>query len=153
MPLQRLKNYLDEHHVSYELIPHAETATAQETAAAAHIPGRELAKTVIVEIDGHWAMVALPASDQLDTEKLREVTGAGQVRLASEDEFKSIFEDCEVGAMPPFGNLYGMPVFVDQHLREDTQIAFNAGTHRELMRMPYDEFERLVDPVVAIVHT
>lgn len=152
MPLQRLRQYLDEHHVQYELIPHAETPTAQETAAAAHIPGKEVAKTVIVAIDGNWAMVVLPASDQLDMDKLQRVTGASEVRLATEDDFQAMFEDCEVGAMPPFGNLYGLPVFVDQHLREDARIAFNAGSHRELIRMPYDDFERLVHPVVASIH-
>ena len=152
MPLKRLQQYLEENHVSYELIPHPETMTAQETAAATHISGKEMAKSVVVGIDGKWAMVVLPASDSLDMEKLRRVTGAGEVKLASEDDLQMIFQDCELGAMPPFGNLYDLPVFVDEHLREDSRIAFNAGSHRELMRMPYDDFERLTNPVVASVH-
>ncbi|MEX0653107.1 MAG: YbaK/EbsC family protein [Phycisphaeraceae bacterium] len=153
MPLERLRKYLDEHHVRYELIPHLPTFTAQETAAATHTPGKAMAKTLIVGIDGRWAMVVLPATDQLDLERLRHVTGAAEVRLASEDDFKVLFDDCEPGAMPPFGNLYDLPVFVDAHLREDVQIAFEAGSHHELIRMPYADYERLVEPVVATIHT
>lgn len=153
MPMERLKKYLDEHHVSYELIPHPPTFTAQETAAAAHIPGKQVAKTVIVAIDGRWAMVVLPAFETLDLRRLREVTGATDVQLATEDDFSVIFPDCELGAMPPFGNLYGMRVFVAPHLREDDRIAFNAGSHSEMIRMPYDDFERLVEPVVAPINT
>ena len=152
MPMQRLRQYLDENHVSYELIPHAETPTAQQTAAAAHVPGKELAKSVIVAIDGKFAMVVLPAPDELDLDKLKKVVGSSDVWLASEDDFQNIFQDCELGAMPPFGNLYDLPVFVDEHLREDVRIAFNAGNHRELIRMPYEDFERLVEPVVASLH-
>ena len=152
MPMQRLRQYLEENHISYELIPHPETPTAQQTAAAAHVPGKELAKTVIVAIDGRFAMVVLPAPDELDLDKLKKVVGTNDVWLASEDDFQNIFGDCELGAMPPFGNLYDVPVFVDEHLREDARIAFNAGNHRELIRMPYADFERLVHPVVASLH-
>jgi Ala-tRNA(Pro) deacylase len=134
MSESRLKDFLDEEHVKYVTIGHSPAFTAQEIAAMTHIPGKELAKTVVVKIDGELAMVV--------TESL----GADEVDLASEGEFKDSFPDCETGAMPPFGNLYGMNVFVSQALREDEQIAFNAGSHSELVRLPYTEFQRLVHP-------
>jgi len=123
--------------------------TAQEVAAAAHVPGKEVAKTVMVKLDGDLAMVVLPATDRVSIERVRAATGAREVELAAEHEFSDLFPKCEVGAMPPFGNLWDLPVFVDEHLREDEVIAFNAGTHTELMKLPYSEFERLVEPVVA----
>ena len=120
--------------------------TAQEIAALAHIPGKELAKTVIVKVDNELAMVVLPASEMVRLDHLRESLGTEFVELAEEDEFKSAFPDCETGAMPPFGNLYGMNVFVSQALREDDEIAFNAGSHSELIRLTYADYERLVHP-------
>jgi Ala-tRNA(Pro) deacylase len=149
MPVPRLKEFLDRNNVSYETIPHPPAYTTQEVAAAAHVPGREVAKTVMVKIDGEMAMAVVEAPDQVDLERLREVTGVGSVELAEEDEFKDLFPNCEPGAMPPFGNLWDMSVFVDQRLRESEMIAFNAGTHDELMRLSYGAFERLVEPVVA----
>jgi Ala-tRNA(Pro) deacylase len=149
MPVEKLKEFLDRNDVPYETIPHDQAYTTQEVAAAAHIPGRQVAKTVMVRVDGEMAMVVLEAPDKVDLERLREVTGAGMVELAGEAEFRGLFPSCEPGAMPPFGNLWDMQVFVDQRLREDERIAFNAGTHRELMRLAYGDFERLVEPVVA----
>ncbi|MFO7893662.1 MAG: YbaK/EbsC family protein [Longimicrobiales bacterium] len=149
MPVEKLKQFLEENGVDYETVAHPEAYTAQEAAAAAHIRGKEIAKTVMVKVDGAMAMVVLPATLQVDLERVEDVTGAGSVQLAGEDEFKDLFPTCEPGAMPPFGNLWDLPVFVDRHLREDEQIAFPAGSHHELVRMPYAEFERLVDPVVA----
>ena len=146
MSESRIKDYLDEERIKYVTIAHSPAFTAQEIAAMAHIPGKELAKTVIVKIDGVMAMVVTPASEQVELDHLREALGANDVDLASEDEFKDSFPDCETGAMPPFGNLYGMNVFVSQALREDEQIAFNAGSHSELVRLSYTEFERLVHP-------
>ncbi len=146
MSESRLKDFLDEEHVKYVTIGHSPAFTAQEIAAMAHIPGKELAKTVVVKIDGEMAMVVTSASEQVELNHLKETLGANEVDLASEDEFKDSFPDCETGAMPPFGNLYGMNVFVSQALREDEQIAFNAGSHTELVRLPYTEFERLVHP-------
>ena len=146
MSESRLKDFLDNEHIKYVTIAHSPAYTAQEIAAATHIPGKELAKTVVVKIDGEMAMVVTPASERVELDHLRESLGANEVGLASEDEFKDSFPDCETGAMPPFGNLYGMKVFVSQTLREDEQIAFNAGTHSELVRLPYTEFERLVHP-------
>lgn len=146
MPDTRLKEFLDNEHVKYVTIGHSPAFTAQEVAERAHIPGKELAKTVIVRIDGELAMIVLPASEHLKLEHLRRTLGAGDVEIAHEYEFKDAFPDCETGAMPPFGNLYGMKVFVAQALREDEEIAFNAGSHSELIRLPYAEYERLVQP-------
>lgn len=149
MPNERLKKFLDEHDVKFVTTSHSQAFTAQEVAAAAHVPGKELAKTVMVKLDGELAMIVLPATRRVDVERVKGVTGADEVALASEDEFSKLFPNCELGAMPPFGNLWGLTVFVDEHLREDEQIAFNAGTHTELMRLSYSDFERLVTPVVA----
>jgi Ala-tRNA(Pro) deacylase len=146
MPETRLKEFLDKEHVKYVTIGHSPAFTAQEVAATAHIPGKELAKTVIVKVDGELAMVVLPASEHVRLSHVREMLGAKDVELADEDEFKKAFPDCETGAMPPFGNLYGMNVFVSQVLREDDEIAFNAGSHSELIRLPYADYERLVHP-------
>ena len=149
MPVAKLKAFLDEHHVQYDTIEHPTAFTAQEAAAAAHIPGKELAKTVMVKLDGRMVMAVLAAPDHLSMERLRSTTGADAVELATEVEFRRLFPDCEAGAMPPFGNLWDLEVFVDQRLREDERIAFEAGSHRELLRMTYADFERLVRPVVA----
>ena len=146
MPETRLKDFLDKEHVKYVTIAHSPAYTAQEIAALTHTPGKELAKTVIVKIDGKLAMVVLPASAKVRVNHLRETLGTESVEIASENEFASAFPDCETGAMPPFGNLYGMNVFVDQTLREDDEIAFNAGSHDELIRLAYAEYERLVHP-------
>jgi Ala-tRNA(Pro) deacylase len=151
MSESRLKDFLDEEHVKYVTIAHSPAFTAQEIAAMAHIPGKELAKTVVVKIDGELAMVVTPASTQVELDNLKETLGASEVDLASESEFKDSFPDCETGAMPPFGNLYGMDVFVSQALREDDEIAFNAGSHSELVRLPYSEFQRLVHPTPVSV--
>ena len=148
MPAQRLKEFLDNHQIKYVTITHSSAYTAQEVAASAHIPGKEMAKIVMVEIDGRIAMAVLPASYRVDLHELKEATGAEQVKLACEKEFADMFPGCEVGAMPPFGNLFGMDVFVAAPLAEDEDIAFNAGTHTELVRMAYEDFERLVNPRV-----
>src|SRR5438045_2757665 len=107
-----------------------------------------MAKTVIVRLDGKTAMAVLPAHRKIVLQDLRDVTGADQVRFATEQEFQSLFPDCEIGAMPPFGNLYGMDVYVALGLTEEEEIAFSAGTHTEVIKMPYPEFERLVKPKV-----
>ena len=148
MPVTRIREFLDRNEVKYVIIAHSKAFTAQDIAASAHIPGKELAKTVIVKIDGRLAMTVLPASYVVDFEQLKHSTRSDAVELAGEDEFRSLFPGCEVGAMPPFGNLYDMEVFVAEILTEDHQIAFNAGTHTELIRMDYNDFERLVQPRV-----
>ncbi|EAT60129.1 aminoacyl-tRNA deacylase [Chlorobium ferrooxidans] len=149
MPIRKLREFLDSHAVRYFVLSHSPAYTAQEIAAAAHVPGKELAKTVIVSINGTMAMVVLPASRQLDFERLREVTGTRDVELAGEREFAGLFPECEIGAMPPFGNLYGMDVYVAEELEEDEEIAFNAGSHNELLRLSYEDYRRLVHPEVA----
>ena len=149
MPGTKLKQFLDENQVRYVSIRHSPAYTAQEIAASAHIPGRELAKTVMVKIDGTMAMAVLAAPARLDLALLRRAAGARSVTLADEKEFCGAFPDCEPGAMPPFGNLYGLKVYIDRALAEDRQIAFNAGSHAELIQMDYHQFERLVQPVVA----
>ena len=155
MPTPKLQEFLVEHHVHYDTIRHPQSFTAQETAASAHIPGKELAKTVMVKIDGKLAMAVLAAPDHLSLSRLKKATGAHTVALAAEGEFEDLFPSCQAGAMPPFGNLWDIPVFVDRRLREDEIIAFNGGSHTELVRLAYSDFERLVNPAVmelAAVH-
>ncbi|MFH1764983.1 MAG: YbaK/EbsC family protein [Gemmatimonadota bacterium] len=148
MACAKLQEYLDEQRVRYVSMKHSPAFTAQELAAASHIPGKEVAKTVIVKLDGVMAMVVLPAPEMVRMNHLKAETGADQVELASEQEFKGRFPDCEVGAMPPFGNLYEMRTLVQESLTEDEEIAFNAGSHTELIRMAYADFEELVRPEV-----
>ncbi len=149
MPVRKLKELLDANGVKYVTISHSKAYTAQEIAAAAHIKGKELAKTVMVKLDGKMAMAVLPASFALDLILLRQAAGGASVELASETEFRDLFPGCETGAMPPFGNLYDMDVFVAESLTEDEQIAFNAGNHTELIQLAYKDFERLANPKVA----
>jgi len=146
MPSTKLKAFLDDQGVKYVSVSHSTAFTAQEAAATAHIPGKDLAKTVIVKLDGEMAMAVLPASYRVDLDLLAEATASTVAEIASEDEFSTLFPDCETGAMPPFGNLYDMDVFVSESLAEDDEIAFAAGTHRELIRMAYGDFDRLVNP-------
>jgi len=148
MPLKKLKEYLDGQNVKYESLAHYETYTSQETAQSAHISGRELAKTVMVIINGRMAMAVLPAPQKIDFALLGAAAGS-TVKLAGEQEFMDIFPDCETGAMPPFGNLYGIEVYVDEGLTRDEEIAFNAGSHIELMKLSYRDFARLVKPKVV----
>lgn len=144
----KLRSYLDNQSVVYQTEPHEPTIDASRTAQAAHVPGREFAKTVIVKADGRMLMAVLPSTDQVHLDELQKALGAKHVELASEDEMRSAFPDCEVGAMPPFGNLYNMDVFVNEHLRQDEQIWFNAGSHDEVMRMNWKDFDNLVHPQV-----
>jgi len=146
MPLIKLRDFLDTNKVKYIVISHSLAYTAQGVAALAHIPGKELAKTVIVKIDGELAMAVVPASCRVNLEHLKTLLRARELELASERDFRDFFPDCETGAMPPFGNLYGMKVFADESLSHDKEIAFNAGSHRELVRMAWTDFERLVKP-------
>lgn len=142
----KLKDYLDSHNVDYEQVVHIAAITAQEVAAAAHVPGKEFAKTVMVKLDDRLVMVIMPAQMKVNLGRLREETGASHAELADESEFSHLFPECEVGAMPPFGNLYGLEVFIESSMMEDEQIAFNAGTHEELVKMWYRDFEGLVQP-------
>lgn len=146
MPRPTVKEFLDTHHINYSTIQHTPAYTAPEIAANSHIPGKCLAKVVIVKLDNKFAMVVLPAHKKVNFNLLKELTGSKKIDLASEYEFKDKFPDCEVGAMPPFGNLYDMDVFADETLTKDKEIAFNAGNHSELIKMSYKDFETLVHP-------
>jgi len=148
MPVRKLKEFLDREKVKYISIVHSPAYTAQEVAASAHVTGRELAKTVIVELDGKMAMAVLPANRKIVLQDLREVTGSDQVKFASEEEFRQKFPDCETGAMPPFGNLYGMEVYMAESLTENNEIAFNGGSHTEVLKLPFGDYERLAHPRV-----
>lgn len=149
MPAKKLKEYLDGRSIKYTRMLHTAAFTTQEVAQSAHVPGALMAKTVIVDLDGKMAMAVLPATRKIVIEDLQKVTGSDRVRFATEEEFKEKFPDCEGGAMPPFGNLYGMEVYVDESLAKNDEIAFNAGTHTEVIRMAYRDFERLVNPQVV----
>ncbi len=149
MAINKLKDYLNYNDVKYVTVTHSKAYTAQEVAASIHIRGKKIAKTVIVDIDGQFAMVVLPASYRVDFEKLQETVGAKKVRLASETEFIDSFPECEVGAIPPFGNLYGMKVYVAASIVEDEDFLFNAGSHTELMKLPFKTYEDLVKPQVV----
>ena len=148
MPLDTLQRFLDKKGVTYLRLQHSSAYTAQEIAAAAHVPGRELAKTVMVKLDYRLIMAVLPASHKIDFELLKRGTGAKHAALATEADFKDIFPDCDTGAMPPFGNLYGVPVYVSSSLALDEDIAFNACSHTDLIKMPYADFARIVRPIV-----
>ncbi len=148
MPVRKLQEFLDQNGVRWVSIVHSPAYTAQEIAASAHVRGREVAKTVMVKVDGKPVMVVLPASQRVDFQALRDLTGGGNVVLSSEADFRELFPDCEPGAMPPFGNLYGMDVFVSPRLAEDKEIAFNACSHTELVRMAFEDYQKLVKPKV-----
>lgn len=148
MPIKKLKEFLDNQNVEYITVSHSKAYTAQKTAASAHIPGKELAKTVIVKFDGQMAMTVLPASYKIDFDQLKIASGARKVEISTEDEFRDVFPDCELGAMPPFGNLYDMEVYVAKTLAEDEEIAFNACSHTELIRMKYKDFDKLAKPKI-----
>jgi Ala-tRNA(Pro) deacylase len=149
MPVKKLKEFLDGHDVKYVSISHLPAYSAQTIAESAHIPGKELAKTVIVKIDDKFAMVILPASYRVHLGHMKAEVSASHVELATETEVENLFPDCERGAMPPFGNLYGMDVYVAEQLAEDEEIAFSAGSHTELIRMSYKDFESLVTPKIT----
>jgi Ala-tRNA(Pro) deacylase len=151
MPVQRLKDFLDKNDIQYILISHSRAYTAAAIGAITHIPGKVIAKTVMVKLDGKLAMVVVPGSRHVNMATLKTTLGVNLALLVTEPEFAEAFPDCEVGAMPPFGSLYGLSVYVDETLTRDEEIAFNAGSHRELMRMRYEDFERLENPTVIDV--
>jgi Ala-tRNA(Pro) deacylase len=144
-----ISDYLDRHQASYSVRSHPTAYTAQEEAAAAHVPGREWAKTVVCMADDQPILAVLPAPLTVDLNRLRQTAHAHSIRLAHEREFSRLYQDCEPGAMPPFGPLYGQRVFVDKQLTTDPEVSFSAGSHHDAIRMPYREFERLVQPTVA----
>jgi len=149
MPVKKLKDFLDRESIKYISLYHSIAYTAQEIAASVHVKGKEIAKTVVVKLDGKMAMAVLPAFHQIDFEQLKRASGTRDAMLATEKEFKELFPGCDIGAMPPFGNLYGMDVFVSRALTQDREIAFNAGSHYELLRLTYKDFEGLVNPKIG----
>ncbi|NGP88449.1 aminoacyl-tRNA deacylase [Fodinibius halophilus] len=148
MPLSKLTEFLDSHDKKYMVIKHSNAYTAQEVAASAHIPGKEMAKTVMANIDGTMSMIVTPSTHIVDFDRVKEVLETEEAALASEEEFQDLFPGCELGAMPPFGNLFNMETYVAAALTEDEEIAFNAGNHRELVKMRYDDYEELVEPTI-----
>jgi Ala-tRNA(Pro) deacylase len=146
---ERLAAYLQEQGVEFSMHHHPKAYTAQEVAAVEHVSGHRFVKVVIVKGDDDLAMMCVPASLDVDLDAAAEAMEVEQVRLAEEEEFAPIFSDCEVGAMPPFGNLYNVPVYMDETLEEDERIVFNGGSHRETFEIAIDDFERLVHPQIA----
>jgi len=148
MPSKKLFSFLDEKKVRYVTIKHSQAFTAQEIAATAHVPGNVFTKTVMIKVDGKMCMAVLPGAYKINFEQLKKALGKDNVRLAYEQEFMNKFPDCEVGAMPPFGNLYGLDVFVAESLTKDEEIAFNACSHTEIVKMKYKDFVTLVNPKI-----
>jgi len=149
MPISaKLRDYLDKNHVKYVTITHSKAYTAQEIAAAVHIPGKEMAKSVIIKLDCEFALAALPASYKIDFDLLAKAAGVGKAELATEKEFANLFPECELGAMPIFGNIYGLPVYVAESLADDEDVVFNAGTHTQAVKLAYADFEKLASPKV-----
>ncbi|HJT86651.1 MAG TPA: YbaK/EbsC family protein [Bryobacteraceae bacterium] len=150
MPLsERMRNFLDSHHTEYTVTTHPKAFTAREVAVAEHLPAREVAKTVVVFGDGEYHMIVIPANKLVDFQELRVTLGLSSVRLATEDELAKLFPDCELGAMPPLGNAYGCPVYLDASLAHEDAIAFNAGTHNEVIHMRTADFQEAISPTIV----
>ena len=147
--LERLRVFLDENHAEYTHTTHPQAYTAREVASAEHLPNREVAKTVVIFGDDRYHMVIVPANRLVDFQEIRFTLGLSHARLATEAEIGERFPDCELGAMPPMGNLYGMPVYIDSCLADENMITFNAGTHRDVVHMTTREFCALVHPMVV----
>ncbi len=147
--LEKLRNLLETNHAPYTQTTHPTAFTAREVASAEHLPAREVAKTVVIFGDGGFHMIVLPANRVVDLQEVRLALGLTHVRLATEDELAKLFPDCELGAMPPFGGLYGIPVYFDGSLTGEDTIAFNAGTHRDVVHMRTGDYQNLAQPVVV----
>ena len=150
MPLSdQLHQFFDSHQVKYAVSSHHTAFTAREVAAVEHLPAREVAKVVVVFGDGKYHMLVIPANRLVDFQEVRHALNLSQARLASEEELGKLFPDCELGAMPPVGALYGMPVYLDSSLLDEGMIAFNAGTHRDVVHMRTEDYRSLVQPTVV----
>jgi Ala-tRNA(Pro) deacylase len=149
MIAKKLKDFLDSYQVKYVTVQHSPAFSAQEVAASVHVPGKEMAKTVIVNVKGELAMAVLPANYHIDFHRLMDALRTSDMYLATEEEFQSRFPDCELGAMPPFGNLYGMKTYVSQSLSEDEHITFEAGSHSEVITLSWQDYQRLVSPAIV----
>ena len=144
---KRLIDCLNENNVTYEILHHPEAVTAQRSAQAEHIKGRHHAKVVMIKSGGQHLMMVLPADHQINLEKVEKTIGKA-VSLDKEEEFRSLFADCAIGAMPPLGNLYDLSTYVDRHLAEQDYIVFEAGTHSDAIKMSYRDYEKIVKPKV-----
>jgi Ala-tRNA(Pro) deacylase len=152
MPLsERIRSFLDSHETPYQVSTHPNVFTARQVAMAEHLPPRTVAKTVMVFGDGEYHMIMVPATRMVDLQEARPVLGLTHLRLATEAEMAQLFPDCEVGAMPPLGPLYGFAVYLDGSLAAEEEIAFNAGTHRDVIHMKTADFRRLVKPLVVSI--
>ena len=151
MPSRKVKEYLEKAGIGYDVLEHDVVYTAQEVAALTHVKGEELAKAVLVKADGEMLMAVLPATRKLDFPLLKKALGKKNVSLASEEEFSPLFPDCELGAAPPLGKLYNMKMIVDDSLGEDEEIVFNAGTHHDIIKISYKDYERLEQPKMAAI--
>jgi Ala-tRNA(Pro) deacylase len=150
MPLQqRLQNVLEANHLAFTQTTHSTAFTAREMASAEHLPAREVAKTVVILGDGSYHMIVVPANRLVDLQEVRLALGLNRVRLATEAELGELFPDCELGAMPPVGGIYGLPVYLDSSLAAEPEIVFNAGTHREAIHMRTADYKTLVGPAVV----
>jgi len=149
MPTRKLLDYLDQNNVRYVVINHSSAYTASQIAASAHVKGQELAKAVMVKINGQMNMVVLPAKYKVNFELLQKHTNCKEIELAGEAEFTELFPDCLTGAMPPFGNIYGMKTYLDKTLTYDEEIAFNAGNHSQLIRLSFKDYLKLVKPDIS----
>lgn len=146
---QKLRSVLEANHLAFTQTTHTAAFTAREVASVEHLPAREVAKTVVLFGDGGFRMIVIPANKLVDFQEVRLALGLSHVRLASEEELSRLFPDCELGAMPPVGNIYDMPVYLDSSLAAEPEIVFNAGTHREAIHMQTADYRRLVSPTVV----
>lgn len=154
MPISpKVKAFLDDQNVDYEIAEHPIAYTAMEVAGSQHIPGKQMVKSVIIKANAEFVMCVLPAIHLIDFEKLKSVTGEEKIKLANEQEIALLFPDYEVGAEPPFGQLYGLKVYADKILEEDHEIFFNAGTHTDVVKMTFTDYKRLVNPIIEDIGT
>lgn len=152
MKERRVERALKQNHIPYDIILHSQAYTSLQTAQAAHVKGKEFAKTIMVNVDGKMLMVVLPASYRIDLKRIKEAYGAKDVSIAHEEEFAYLFSDSSIGAMPPMGNLYGIDVAMDEEMKEDVFIAFNACNHEELIQMKFRDYKRMVHPRFLNLH-
>jgi Ala-tRNA(Pro) deacylase len=146
---RKLKTYLDKNKIKYSTLKHKEAFTAQEIAAAQHIPGKQVVKSVLIKADDKYVLAVLPAIHMVDFSSLKKALNAKKVSLATENEINKVIPDFEIGAMPPFGSMFDLPVYADSTLKEDKEIVFNAGTHKDMVKMKYKDFEKLAKPALG----
>lgn len=147
MVAKTLKKMLDSKSIKYVTITHSPAYTVQDVSESAHISGSKMAKTLVINADGTLALAVIPGNKKLDLNALKSLTKAKEIHLANESEFKNKFPDCEVGAMPPFGHLYDMKMYVDDSLSKEKEIGFNAGTHSEVIKINYQDYEAIAKPI------